>query len=211
MQGIENFVLQTLNINQGYWFLIISYLIGSIPFGYVISKFFLGLDITKEGSGNIGMTNVIRSGGKVPGIFTFLLDFGKGSLCVFLPIYFNSEPGIILVSGFLAVFGHTRSIFLKFKGGKGVATNFGIWLVLDWRIFLITVGIWVLVFLLKKVSSLSAILSLISLPIVTYAFHGLDKIFILSIIITLFIIIKHHENIRRLIKGEENILKSATK
>ncbi|MDH5561225.1 MAG: glycerol-3-phosphate 1-O-acyltransferase PlsY [Deltaproteobacteria bacterium] len=203
---------QQLGQNQfDYLFLAISYFLGAIPFGYLITRIFLGFDIRQSGSGNIGMTNVIRAGGKIPGIATFLLDFFKGTLAVFLPTYYNASEIAILLCALLAVFGHTKPVFLKFKGGKGVATNLGVWVLLDWRIFLAAAGSWVLIFLWKKISSLSALISLIILPIVAYFLYPREPMFALSLILTLYIIYLHHDNIRRLIKGDEKVLSTAPK
>ena len=192
------------------WWLIMSssYLLGAIPFGLIITRFFLGYDVRTKGSGNIGMTNVMRTGGKIPGIATFLLDFGKGGLAILTTKYFFSSPDLlILISAFLVVFGHTKSIFLNFSGGKGVATNFGVWLVLDWRIFLVVTLSWLLTFKLTKISSLSAVISLVLLPLATFIFYGLVDLFVLTLLLFLYILILHKDNLRRLLKGEEKLLK----
>ncbi|MDX2469958.1 MAG: glycerol-3-phosphate 1-O-acyltransferase PlsY [SAR324 cluster bacterium] len=186
-----------------------AYILGAIPFGLIITKFFLGFDVRDQGSGNIGMTNVMRTAGKVPGIATFLLDFGKGFLAVFLVFYFFEQPPIVLaLAGFFAVFGHTRSIFLSFTGGKGVATNFGVWAILDWRIFVLSALTWAVIFGLKKVSSLSALCSLIVLPIIAASFHGLTPLTAAAILLSTYIILLHKENIIRLVSGEEGALKA---
>jgi glycerol-3-phosphate acyltransferase PlsY len=192
------------------WWLVMSssYLLGAIPFGLIITRFFLGYDVRTKGSGNIGMTNVMRTGGKIPGIATFLLDFGKGGLAIIATKYFFSSPDLlILISAFLVVFGHTKSIFLKFSGGKGVATNFGVWLVLDWRIFLVVTLSWLLTFKLTKISSLSAMISLVLLPLATFIFYGSIDVFVLTLLLSLYILILHKDNLRRLLKGEEKLLK----
>lgn len=190
--------------------LLLAYLIGAIPFGLIITQFFLGYDVRTKGSGNIGMTNVMRTGGKWPGIATFLLDFGKGVLApVLAKYYFQSPEVVVLVCAFLTVFGHTRSVFLKFTGGKGVATNFGILLALDWRIAISVAAIWVGMFLWKRISSLSALTALVLFPLVTYLFAGLTPLFNLSVVLALYIILLHHENIKRLINAEEGKLKSS--
>lgn len=189
--------------------LILGYLLGSIPFGLIITKYFLGFDVREQGSGNIGMTNVMRTAGKLPGIATFLLDFGKGLLAVLLASLVLEQPDAIIAAvAFLVVLGHTKSLFLKFTGGKGVATHFGVWACLDWRIFLITAGAWAIMFGWKKISSLSALVSLIILPLVTWQFYGNQVQFAISVILTIYILFLHRSNVQRLLKGEEGKLKS---
>jgi acyl phosphate:glycerol-3-phosphate acyltransferase len=193
--------------------LISAYLLGSIPFGFLIAKIFLGYDIRTVGSGNIGMTNMVRTGGKIPGIATFVFDVGKGSLAIFIAIYFvKSEqlPEIVIIlAAFLAVFGHTCSIFLKFKGGKGVATTVGVLLIFDIKMFLAFGLTWLLVFIVKRISSLSALIALLVLPIATFYFYHFGGKFYLSLILSSYIILLHHENIKRLLQGSENKLKTS--
>ncbi len=198
--------------NTGGWFpaMVLAYFLGAIPFGFVIAKFFLGYDIRTQGSGNIGMTNVMRTGGKLPGIITFLLDFGKGGLSVLAAkLFFEAPPSLVMVVAFLVVFGHSKSLFLKFSGGKGVATNFGVWLILDWRVFLIIALSWLAVFIITRISSLSAIISLVLLPLATLFFYGLSGISVLAVLLFFYITFLHKNNIERLVKGEEKLLKSS--
>lgn len=204
-------MIDTLNVlSTNFPVLLLSYCIGAIPFGLIITQFFLGYDVRTKGSGNIGMTNVMRTGGKWPGIATFLLDFGKGAVVPALALYyFKAEELVVLVSAFLAVFGHTRSIFLKFTGGKGVATNFGVLLILDWKIGVSVAAVWVGMFLWKKISSLSALTALCAFPGITFIFAGLTSLFYLSVVLSFYIIALHHENIKRLINSEEGKLKSS--
>ena len=207
---IEAFTLTELLQTREIWLtLFTAYVLGAIPFGLIITKFFLGFDVRDHGSGNIGMTNVMRTAGKGPGIATFLLDFGKGALAVFLvSAYFDQPPLVAALAGFFAVFGHTKSIFLGFTGGKGVATNFGVWALLDWRVFLASVLTWALVFGLKKVSSLSALCSLLILPAAAFQFHGSTPLTAAAVLIATYVILLHKENIARLISGEEGKLKA---
>ena len=207
---MEELALPELLQHREVWLtLFTAYVLGAIPFGLIITKFFLGFDVREQGSGNIGMTNVMRTAGKGPGIATFLLDFGKGALAVFLvSAYFEQPPIVAALAGFFAVFGHTKSIFLSFTGGKGVATNFGVWAILDWRIFLASVLTWALVFGLRKVSSLSALCSLVILPAAAFQFHGSSPLTASAVLIATYIILLHKENISRLIKGEEGKLKA---
>ena len=209
--------METLNILSespvGIIVLISAYLLGSIPFGFLIAKIFLGYDIRTVGSGNIGMTNMVRTGGKIPGIATFVLDVGKGCLAVFIAVYLvklEQLPEILIIlAAFLVVFGHTCSIFLKFKGGKGVATTVGVLLIFNVKMFLAFGLTWLLVFLLKRISSLSALVALIVLPIATFYFYHIDGKFYLSLLLSGYLIFLHHENIKRLLQGSENKLKSS--
>jgi len=200
---------EILHFSNWYWVLAASYLLGSIPWGLLISKVFLGIDPRTLGSGNIGMTNVMRTGGKWPGLATFVLDFGKGTLAVWVTLNVLDAPGILgLMVGFVVVFGHTRSVFLKFKGGKGVATNFGVWLALDWRVCVGILAIWAGLFFWKRISSLSALGSLTLLPAVTFIFIGFEDKLYLATILSLYLILLHRTNIVRLVTGQESKLKS---
>lgn len=205
-ENLLQFFITLAEIEYFYLFLLLAYFLGSIPFGYLIARIFLGYDVRSQGSGNIGMTNVMRTGGKIPGLFTFLLDLGKGTLAVWITGFFTDSTPLILCSAFLVVFGHTSSIFLKFKGGKGISTNFGIWILLDWRIFLAIALTWVLLFLWKKISSLSALLSLIVLPIASFVFQGSGEVFILSCLLFIYLFFLHRSNIKRLLQSEESAL-----
>jgi Predicted membrane protein len=146
-------------------FFILVFLIGGIPFGLLISRYWLKIDIRQQGSGNIGMTNVMRVGGKLPGLLTFLLDFGKGALVVLLAKTFMPSMSIdietqkifLSLAGVIVVFGHVFSIFLRFKGGKGISTLFGVLAVLHFDIGIFAASVWLAMFLEEHISSLSGI------------------------------------------------------
>lgn len=206
-------------------FLIFIYLIGSIPFGLLISRYWLRIDIRQQGSGNIGMTNVMRVGGKLPGITTFILDFGKGSIAVFLAkiLFFDPEEQpddqIIFQSlvGVLVVLGHVFSVFLNFKGGKGISTLFGVLTILNFPIGVLSAIIWVGIFSWKRISSLSGICMLSFLPFL-FLFDPWIKnespvwsIFLIFLMLSLLLIYMHKDNIQRLIKGQETKLSSNKK
>ena len=196
------------------------FLIGSIPFGLIIGHHWLKLDIRKEGSGNIGMTNVMRVGGKWAGILTFLLDFGKGATAVLIAkiFFLNSdlkpENQILLLnlSGFLVVLGHVYSVFLKFKGGKGISTLFGVLSILHFTIGLTSVIIWVIIFKWKNISSLSGITMLFALPFLFLFVPWIKNespvytVFLIFLMLSLLLLFKHKENIERLILGKEDKL-----
>ena len=201
-------------------FFILVFLIGGIPFGLLISRYWLKIDIRQKGSGNIGMTNVMRVGGKLPGLLTFILDFGKGALAVilaktFLPsLKIDIETQIIFSSltGFTVVFGHVFSVFLRFKGGKGISTLFGVLAVLHLNIGICAASIWLAMFFWKHISSLSGITMLIVLPWLFLLIPWLKNelliwpVFFVFLLLSSLLIYKHLENIKRLIKGQEGQL-----
>ena len=184
-----------------------AFLLGSIPTGKIIAGR-LGVDLRKTGSGNIGATNVLRSTGKLPALLTLLGDMAKGSLAVLLARYFGAgvwDEGII---GIAAVVGHNYSIFLGFRGGKGVATSLGVLLVYAPLAGLATIIIWLLTVLASRISSLGAIVSFITLPLSIYFLDSKEKLFI-SCIMSIILLMRHKDNIFRLIRGTEPKVGSA--
>ena len=183
--------------------LIAAFVLGSIPFGIITAKV-KGIDLKKVGSGNIGATNVLRSLGKWPAVITLLGDILKGTLAVAIGKYSGVEPLYEGLIGIAAILGHNFSIFLGFKGGKGVATSLGVLLMYTPHVALVTLVVWIGVVLFTKYSSLGAIVSFALLPLNIMLFDFQDKTkFFISILISLFIIIRHKDNIRRLMKGTE--------
>ena len=177
-----------------------SYFLGSIPFGFILTKIFLKQDIRETGSGNIGATNVLRTGNKLLAILTLVLDFLKGYMTIIITLkYFND---LILLSALICLLGHIFSIWLKFKGGKGVATYLGILLALSVNYFLIFIIVWFSILLIFKYSSLSSILSTFGILIYEYFFLENN---ILSFLFISFIIIlyAHRSNILKLINKTE--------
>ena len=177
-----------------------SYFLGSIPFGFILTKIFLKQDIRETGSGNIGATNVLRTGNKFLAILTLVLDFLKGYMTIIVTLkYFND---LILLSALICLLGHIFSIWLKFKGGKGVATYLGILLALSVNYFLIFIIVWFSILLIFKYSSLSSILSTFGILIYEYFFLENN---ILSFLFISFIIIlyAHRSNILKLINKTE--------
>jgi len=185
-----------------------SFLIGSLPFGFIAGKI-LGVDIRKVGSGNIGATNVLRILGPLAGGVVLLLDIAKGLIVVLVGEKMGlSSTGLVLVS-LGVILGHNYSIFLKFKGGKGIATTLGVFLGLDWRIVIVGFIIFLITVSISKFVSLGSILGLLTLPVMVYLFYCNDNekllpFFAFSLFITALGILKHKSNIRRLLKGEEN-------
>ncbi|MFA6666656.1 MAG: glycerol-3-phosphate 1-O-acyltransferase PlsY [Armatimonadota bacterium] len=181
-----------------------GYLLGSIPFGLIIGKVICGIDIRKTGSGNIGATNVLRTLGPGPGGAVFILDVLKGFIPVFIAKdLFEGLPLLVIACGVAAVMGHTFSIFLKFRGGKGVATGLGVVFGLNPAIGAIGFGVWaVLVFLFRYVS-LASILAVAAVASMCWV-SGMNPIYSGFItLISALIIIKHRSNIIRLLQGKE--------
>ena len=193
------------------------YLLGSIPFGLIFTKIFSDTDIRTIGSGNIGATNVLRTGKKSLALLTLILDFLKAFLPLFL--IFNYYEGhiqlinltninflkqtSILISGFFFIIGHCYPIWLKFKGGKGVATTLAVIFALDMIVGVLIILIWVFCFLYFKISSLSALISVFFLPFIIYFKFLSFDLMALSSFISVFIFYTHKSNIIRLIKDDE--------
>ena len=181
--------------------ILISYLMGSIPFGLILTKIFLNKDIRKIGSGNIGATNVLRAGNKIVGYLTLILDVLKAIIPI---IYIKlNYPDLIYVSSLSVFLGHVFSIWLKFKGGKGVATYVGILFCINYFLGIIFVISWLIIFIISKFSSLGSILSSLVIPI--YIFSNSDYnneyFFVIMFVLILF---THRENVKRLINKEES-------
>jgi len=180
--------------------IVISYLLGSIPFGLLLTKLFLKKDIRNIGSGNIGATNVLRSGNKLVGYSTLLLDILKAILPV-IYVKFN-YPDFIYISSLSVFLGHVFPIWLKFNGGKGVATYVGILFSINLIYGLVFGFTWIIFFLFSKYSSLSSLFGSLSIPI--YLFIINDDQIVFFIIMLVLIIYTHRENIKRLKNKEEN-------
>lgn len=181
--------------------LLLAYFIGSIPFGLLLTRI-AGLgDIRKIGSGNIGATNVMRTGHKKIGIATLLLDGGKGTVAVLLAQhFFGNQYG--LIAGLAVVLGHVFTCWLRFKGGKGVATTIGVFFALDWLLGVCVCAIWLAAFFFIRISSVSSILSICYSSIAAYlvAEEGTS---LLCLTLAGLIIFTHRGNIKRLLDGTE--------
>ena len=180
---------------------LVSYLIGSIPFGFLITKIFLNKDIRNIGSGNIGATNALRTGNKKIGFSTLILDVLKAAITIIFMKFNYSE--FIFISSLCVFLGHVFPIWLKFKGGKGVATYVGILFSINLTYGLIFITIWLIVFFIFKYSSLSSIIASLSIPLYLFIFlNSLNLFFFLIMLILIFF--THRENIKRLINKEES-------
>jgi acyl phosphate:glycerol-3-phosphate acyltransferase len=185
--------------------IILSYLLGAVPFGLLFSKLFSDVDVRTIGSGNIGATNVLRAAGKNAAVLTLLADGLKGLIPVLVVNRIFQNDAVTALSGAAAVLGHVFPIYLKFKGGKGVATSYGVVLaVAPWTGFVCLV-VWGLVAIIWRYSSLSALISFACYPVMTF-FNGTppSKPYgLLSLFIFGMIYYRHRENIRRLLSGTE--------
>ena len=198
-------------MEANYLFLIsIVYFFGSIPFAYILPKIFGLVDIRNIGSGNVGATNVLRAGNKLLAIIVLAFDIIKGFAPLFiLKNYYHNELSeiIILFIGSAAILGHIFPIWLKFKGGKGVATYIGFLFAINYIFGIIFIITWLLIAFLKKYSSLASITSLVLLPLFVMLFSYEKQIIYLLILINLIIISKHYSNIYRLIHKSETKIK----
>lgn len=191
--------------------LIICYLVGSIPFGLLFTRL-AGLgDVRKIGSGNIGATNVLRTGNKKIALLTLLCDMFKGTLAVYIAAFLSSldynNIVVVALGGFAAFIGHIYPIWLKFKGGKGVATYLGVCLGFFPPAALVFICVWLLTAFITRYSSLSALFAVILVPVFIILFmdNPSQKLFAIVLsVMSLIVILKHHTNIRRLMTGTES-------
>jgi len=180
---------------------IISYLMGSIPFGFILTKIFLKKDIRDIGSGNIGATNALRTGNKLIGYTTLVLDISKAVIpVIYVKIYF---PELIFIASLCAFLGHVFPVWLKFKGGKGVATYVGILFSINVLLGTIFIISWVVIFISTKYSSLSSVIGALSIPAYLLIIGQSNNV-IFFIIMFVLIFFTHRENIKRLKNKEES-------
>ena len=185
-----------------------GYLLGSIPFGLILGKL-AGLgDVREVGSGNIGATNVLRAGGKKLAALTLLLDAGKGTAAVLIAARFGGEPAA-LAAGLGAFLGHLYPVWLGFRGGKGVATYIGVVLGLHWPAALAFCGVWLLVALVTRYSSLAA-LAASAATLAILAALGNWPLATLALVFTVLLIVRHRSNIERLLRREETRIGEST-
>ncbi len=193
-----------------YLAIVVSYLIGSISFAIVISRFMHLADPREYGSQNAGATNVLRSGNKKAAVLTLLLDLLKGLIVVLVAKYafskINGGDALVAMCGILVVVGHIYPIFFKFRGGKGVATAIGVLLGFNLYLALLLVAVWLVTFKLFKISSLSALIATILAPIFAYCLMGNNSYFGATVFITILVLWKHKANIIRLLNKQEQPL-----
>lgn len=188
-----------------------SYLLGSVPFGYLIVKA-RGADIRKTGSGNIGAANVTRSAGAVAGILTLLLDAGKGYTAVWLARRLtHGESTWMMAAAILAVIGHMFPVWLGFKGGKGVATGLGVFLPICAEAVAAAAVLWIIVVAFWRYSSLGSMVAAAALPVLVFLLYAPPhapprSVTIGTVLISMLVVVKHRSNIERLIAGDESRL-----
>lgn len=181
-----------------------SYLLGAVPFGLFFGKIFSGIDVRTTGSGNIGATNVLRSSGKTAAVLTLIADMLKGTLPVILVRYFTGYESAAALAGAASILGHNFPIYLGFKGGKGVATGFGVILGMTPIVGLLCLLIWLSAALIWRYSSLSALIAFTSYPPSIFLLYPRDRVLgSLSLFIAGLVYLRHRENIKRLLTGTE--------
>lgn len=190
----------------------VSYLIGSIPTAYIFGKLYRGIDIRQYGSGNVGATNVFRVLGKGPGIIVLVIDIAKGVVAMTLVANMFGLNNILsyVLLGIAVVVGHNWTVFLQFKGGKGMATSLGVLIGLTIQIALIrpvllsAVGVWLVVFLSTGYVSLASIIAAVLLPVFMLIFAPSFQLVLLGVIFCIFVVVRHRSNIKRLLSHEEH-------
>lgn len=180
--------------------LALGYLLGSLPFGVILTRLGGAGDVRAIGSGNIGATNVLRTGRKGLAAGTLILDLAKGFVAVWIAATLSVDDAIIAGAG--AVLGHLYPIWLKFRGGKGVATYMGVALALDWRIGAIYAALWIGVIAVSRISSLGGLVAAVAVPVAAWVFGYPHWLPLLSAL-TLLVLWRHKENIGRLVRGQE--------
>lgn len=205
-----------MSVYSIYTLYLFSYLLGSIPFGLIFVKVTGGGDIREQGSGNIGATNVLRGGHKKLAAATLLADSLKGAFPVLMAYIMEFSPVVLCLTAGAAILGHVFPLWLSFKGGKGVATAFGTYLVLDPLVGLLCLATWGIVAKVGKISSVSALVAFFMAPIYEIVLrHSMPEfvypvaLFMMGVYV--LIVWTHRENIRRILKGEESIFRSTNK
>lgn len=193
---------------------ICAYIIGSIPTAYVFGKVLRGIDIREHGSGNVGATNVVRTIGKVPGRIVFVVDFFKGfAVVTLLPLVFQqfapfssilSYKYFYFILGTAAICGHIWTVFLRFKGGKGVSTTMGVVAGLAPLVFILCVVVWVVVFFATRYVSVASIIAAVSLPLFAVITDQNIDFVVFCAVLTMVGVYSHRTNIKRLIQGKES-------
>lgn len=186
----------------------LSYVVGSIPSGLILGKLVWHTDLRRYGSGNIGATNAWRTLGKVPGLLIFAADLLKGMFGVWAGMAFVGTPMGMVAGGLMAVVGHSASVFLRFKGGKGVATGLGVLVMMMPSVSAVVFAVWLVVVLISKYVSLGSIVAAALVPIAAYIL-GMPAEFIgFGLLAAVFVIYRHKSNISRLLSGTESKIKS---
>ena len=187
---------------------VVSYLIGSIPNGLIFGKLFWGVDLREYGSHNIGATNAWRTLGKGPGFLIFFLDFLKGVCGVYLGSLTDSSPTSLVLGGLMAIVGHSCSLFLRFKGGKGVATGLGVIAMLMPKTTILIFLLWFLLVYFTGYVSLGSVVAASFVPFLAWWGHEPEAYIVFGITAAIFVIYRHKTNIQRLLAGTESKIKA---
>ena len=187
---------------------IFAYLLGSVPSGLILCRTIWHIDIREHGSRNIGATNVYRTLGKGPGALVFLLDFLKGFLGVAIAMLLVGTPLAMVLGGIAAILGHSASVFLRFKGGKGVATGLGVIAMLMPVVTVIVFFAWLLIVFLTRYVSLGSIVGAALVPVLAFLFDYPTEYTLFGVLAAVLVIVRHHANIGRLLNGTESKIKA---
>ena len=188
---------------MGFFSLILGYLLGSIPSGWLAGRWLKGIDLREIGSGSTGATNVLRQVGKGPALVVFLIDVGKGAAAVLLARAFGQSDWIQVLAGLTALAGHIWPVWLNFKGGKAVATGFGMFLGLAWPVGLASFGVFLLTLWLFRIVSLSSVLAAVSLPLLMIRFSGIGSYILIALVAMGLVLWRHRSNLSRILEGSE--------
>ena len=188
---------------MGFFSLVLGYVLGSIPSGWLAGRWLKGIDLRELGSGSTGATNVLRQVGKGPALVVFLIDVGKGAAAVLIARALGLGDWIQVLAGLTALAGHIWPVWLGFKGGKAVATGLGLFLGLAWPVGLASFGVFLAVFSLSRYVSLASVLAAISLPLLMAAGTSSNANLVVALVAMLLVLWRHRSNIKRLINGTE--------
>jgi len=183
--------------------IVVSYLIGAIPTGLIIVRILSGEDIRRHGSGNIGTVNVMRVAGPATAALVLVVDILKGLVPVLLAMRLAAPAWVVVSGGLAAIAGHNWSVFLRFQGGKGIATSFGVLIGLSWQAAAVAAAIWLVTVAITRFSSLGSMLAVVSVPITLWRLHQPEESVYFGVIAALFAIYRHRANIQRLVAGTE--------
>ncbi|ABI45289.1 glycerol-3-phosphate 1-O-acyltransferase PlsY [Synechococcus sp. CC9311] len=188
---------------MGFFSLILGYLLGSIPSGWIAGRWLKGIDLRELGSGSTGATNVLRQVGKVPALVVFLIDVGKGAAAVLVARALGLGDWIQVLAGLTALAGHIWPVWLNFKGGKAVATGFGMFLGLAWPVGLASFGVFLLTLWIFRIVSLSSVLAAVSLPLLMIRFSGIGSYVLIALVAMGLVLWRHRSNLSRILDGSE--------
>ena len=188
---------------MGFFSLILGYLLGSIPSGWLSGRWLKGIDLRELGSGSTGATNVLRQVGKGPALVVFLIDVGKGAAGVLVARALGLGAWVRVLAGLTALAGHIWPMWLNFKGGKAVATGFGMFLGLAWPVGLASFGVFLLTLWLFRIVSLSSVLAAVSLPLLMISFSGIGSYILIALVAMGLVLWRHRSNLARILEGSE--------